>query len=218
MTLSATRIGNLALAELPHQRITDINENSVAAENIREQLPLVLKELMEGGEWGFAIKRASLSPVSNSREDDWAGAFAVPDDFALSLRVIPGASNVAPPYLLPGQRLYRSTNIDLFPISYDLEGGTIWTNERAPVLEYVTNDPDYARMSGSFERVFALTLAGRIALGITSKRDLKNDLLGEAQLLKQRALARDLNNNPSQNTYGTNYIPSVLMGYVEAPE
>lgn len=218
MTLSATRIGNLALAEIPHPRIVDINEDSVAAENIREQLPLVLKELTEGGEWGFAIKRVSLSPIVNTRGDYWQGAFAVPNDLAMPLAIMPGSTGSAPAYLLPGQRLFHDTMIDLFPISYDLEGGTLWTNEAAPVLEYVTNNPDYDRMSGSFERVFALTLAGRIALGITQKRDLKNDLLGEAQLLKQRALARDLNNNPTQNTYGNNYIPAVLMGHVEAPE
>jgi hypothetical protein len=218
MTLSATRIANLALAELPHPRITSIAEDSVAAENVREQLPQVLGELLEGGEWGFAIKRHALTPITNHPNDTWAGAFVVPADLAMPLKVIPATSTNGSAILSVGQRIAYSRDIDLFPVAFDFEGRTIWTNEANPVLEYVVNNPDYNRFTKTFERVLALTLAGRLVLGVTGKRDQKNDLLGEAQLLKQRALARDLNNNPTQNTYGQNYIPSVLMGHVEAPE
>jgi len=216
---SAVAACNLALQELPHRKITSLLDNSLAAETCRDQLPQVLGELMEQGEWGFALKRATLSEITNDRTSSWGYAYATPNDMAMPLRVLPPETPAGESYLLEGQRLATTGWAYPFePVLFDFEGSALWTGQREAVLEYVVTNPDYAKMSKRFIRLLALTLASRLAMPIKQDRQLKQDLLSEAELHRQRTFAGDLNRNPTQNTYGQNFIPSVLAGHFEAPE
>lgn len=216
---SAVAVCNLALDELPHRVITSLEENVLAAEVCRRQLPIVLGEIMESNEWSFALKRLALTAITNDRADQYAYAYQVPDDLAMPLRILPAVADVTAPYLLAGQRLASSAGIvDLDAIGFDFEGSTLWTNEPAARLEYVVNDPVYTAMSKRFLRILALYLAVRICMPIKQDAARKNELHSEYELYRQRTTAADLNRNPTQNTYGENFIPSTLMGHVEAPE
>jgi hypothetical protein len=219
MTLSAVGIGNLALDELPHKNIVSLGDNVLAAAVITRQLPQVLGELLEMGEWPFAIERITLAELpTNDRLDHWGYAYAAPSDLAVPLRIIPVASGVASPYVGVGQRLSSTAFASDLVIPFDFEGLNLWTNEPDAVLEYVTSTPDYARFSRRFERILALHLAARICMPITKDKERKRELLSEAMVFTRQTMAAEMNKNPTQNTYGDNFIPSALVGHLEAPE
>lgn len=216
---SAIEIANLALDEVPHSQITALTDNTLAAEVCRRQLPVVLGEVLEAGEWSFGVRRVALAATTNDREDYWRYAYAHPADLAQPLRIIPATSSSLPAdFLLPGQRLASTGVAGGPPIPFDFEGGLIWTDEPGAVLEYITTSPAYDQMSQRFVRLIALNLAARIATPLTKDPSRKRELLQEAELWGQRALAANLNANSTQSTYGEDFIPAALRGYFEARE
>lgn len=217
MTLSAVGIGNLALDELPHRQIVSLDDNVLAAEVIKRQLPQVLGEIMESGEWNFGVRRLALTEITNDRTGRWGFAYATPNDMAIPLRIAPGPA-VGGDFVGVGQTLATGVSFIGEIVPFDFEGRKLWSNERGLILEYITTSPEYADMSKRFERVLALSLASRIAVPITKDRDLKQKLLQELEIFGQRALASSLNNNATQNTYGDDFVPSSLRGHLEAPE
>lgn len=214
---SAVAISNLALDEIPHPTIVSLEENTRAAEVLRRQLPMVLGEIMESGEWNFGIRRVALAQIANDREGLWRYAYAVPTDLALPLRIT-STRTVGSEFLLPGQTLAADVRLTGDPIRFDFEGLSLWSNEEGAILEYVTATPAWTSMSKRFMRLLSLTLAARIVVPITKDHDRKRALLQEAELFGQRALASSLNANHTQQAYGDDFIPSSLMGYFGAPE
>ena len=205
MTLSAVEICNLALAEIPAKRLVSLEDNTLAAETCREQFSQAVEELMEMGEWGFAVKRATLSAVTNTRDGTWEYQWAAPSDLAFPIRVLPGSDS--------GFTVMQGRSL-----TFDFEGGTFWTQDEAVQLEYISNTPAYAAMTAMFRRGLAAVLASRIVMPITKDANRKQQLLQEAEVWRDRALARNLNANAQQQTYGDNFIPSSLRGYFGAPE
>lgn len=203
MTLSAVEICNLALADVPAKRINSLNDNTVAAEACREQFSQAVEELMEMGDWGFAKKRAVMTAVANDRSGGWAAAYAIPNDMAFPIAILPAE----------GGGIMRGRSRE-----FDFSGATIWTGEGDVVLEYISNTPAFSSMTAMFRRGLATVLASRVVMSITRDPARKRELLQEAEVWRDRALARSLNANAQQQTYGDNFIPTSLMGYFEAPE
>ncbi len=218
MSFSAVELANMACREIPTRQIVSLEDNTQTAQTMKAELPQVLGEIMESGEWNFGVRRETLSAITNTRPSQWAYAFAVPTGAALPLRIIPTPDVAEATFLLPGQRLASSNPSSGPPIPFDFEGPTIWTDEPAPILEFITASPEWGQMSYRFRRVLALTLAARSVVSITQDTERKRTLLQEAELFGQRALASSLNANSTQNTYGEDFIPSSLRGHFEAPE
>lgn len=205
MTLSAVEICNLALADVPAKRIISMEDTTISAEACREQFSQAVEELMEMGEWGFATRRASLVGIPNVRDGFWSQAWAVPNDMAFPIRVLPGVGDAVS--VMPGRSLM-----------FDFEGDTIWTQNEGVQIEYITRTPAFSQMTAMFRRGLATVLASRIVMPITRDRESKARLLQEAEVWRERALARNLNANAQQQTYGENFIPSSLRGHFGAPE
>lgn len=214
---SAVMIGNLALDEIPHRNIVSLDDNVLAADVIKRQLPQVLGEAMESGDWSFGVKRVALSEITNTRSTVWRYAYAVPSDMAMPLK-LSSVSVGDEPYVGPGQTLAAPDRLLGEPVQFDFEARTIWTNERGALLEYITLTPAWTDMSRRFMRVLALILAARIVVPIMKDHDRKRALLQEAELYGQRALANDKNTAGDQNRYGDDFIPSALRGYFTAYE
>lgn len=216
---SAVVIANLALDEIPHRNIVSLNDNVLAADVVKRQLPQVLGEIMEMGDWSFGVERKPLAEIVNTRPEAWKRAYAVPPDVAVPLRLF--VANGAPGSYTPGPGQVLAQPFDgasPTPPSFDFEGQTLWTNLADASLEYITESPAFYRMSRRFMRVLALTLAARCVVPITKDKDRKRELLQEAELFGQRALAGDRNANSTQQTYGDDFIPTALQGYFTAPE
>lgn len=205
MTLSAVEICNLALANVPAKRIVSMNDTTVAAEACLREFSQAVEELMEMGEWGFAVKRAPLVPVVNTRDRPWTNQYVAPNDMAFPIRVLPEA----------GSEVSLMKNRSL---PFDFDGGEFWTFEEGAQIEYITNNPAFSKMTAMFRRGLATVLASRIVMDITKDPARKRELLQEAEVWRDRALARNLNSNAQQQTYGENFIPSSLRGHFGAPE
>jgi hypothetical protein len=216
MTLSVTKLVNLAFLEIPCARITSISDNVFRAEVAREVYPQVIDELMEL-EWSFATRRAALTSVPNDRVGVWGYAFALPEDlgFPLRLRIIRDTTGYVP---LAGQTI-GTYNWRTDPgIMFDTEGDTIWADSPAVELEYVVRTPDFARMTPAFEKAVTFGLAARCSMPIRKDRNEADKLVQMAEVYRDRAYAADLNRNASANTYGNNYVPEVIRQLLEAPE
>ena len=205
MTLSAVEICNLALADVPAKRIVSLEDTSISAEACRREFTQAVEELMEMGEWGFAVKRAPLVAVTNTRNGYWSYQYVAPNDMAFPVRVIPGADS--------DLSVMRGRSLD-----FDFEGASFWAVSEGVDLEYISKTPAYSAMTAMFRRGLATVLASRIVMDITRDAGRKRELLQEAEVWRDRALARNLNTNATQQTYGENFIPSSLRGHFGAPE
>jgi hypothetical protein len=74
----------------------------------------------------------------------------------------------------------------------------------------VTNSPDFSKMTASFEKALVFTLAAKLVMPLTKDRGRRDDLLGQAEVWRERAYAADLNRNARQNRYGDNFIPEAI--------
>lgn len=202
MTLSAVEICNLALSEVPAKRIVSMDDTTVAAEACKREFTQAVEELMEMGEWGFAKRRVILTATVDERPG-WAGAFAAPNDMAFPIRVVPAE----------GGGVMRGRSL-----SFDFADGLIWTQADAAALEYITLTPAFSKMTAMFRRGLATVLASRIVMDITREPGRKRELLQEAEVWRDRALARNLNANATQQVYGENFIPSSLRGHFDGVE
>lgn len=201
MTTSAIEICNLALSEIPAQPINSLNDNTIASEACRLHFTQAVEQLMEMGDWTFGKVTANLALVSSERPG-WQYGYALPNDMAFPISLKPQDSDMVSGTSLP----------------FDFEGDVIWTNHEAVRLEYITRSPDFFRMTAMFKNALACVLASKLVMPIKRDRNAKQALLQEAEIWVGRALARSINANATQNTYGENFIPSALRGYFEAPE
>lgn len=211
MPYTTLQICNMALDEIRAGTISSLVENSEQADACSRHHAAVLGELLERHQWGFARKRAELVPASsNDRQETWAGAFTLPADLALPIKVLRGPESPAGSYVpLAGQTLVGNSAVGAWDggWAYDYAGSTLYTSAPGAVLEYVENDASANVFSALFTRAFVLTLAARIVMPIKDDVRLKQFLMQQAEMETQRSIAADANRRPQ--TYG-DFIPDVV--------
>lgn len=195
-------ICNEALAELPSASIASLDERSVEAQECARSYAPALQTLLEFHSWSFANKRIPLAAIVNDRTTEWSFAYALPDDCATPLKMVPGfGSTVDIAYYGPwGDWERRGFPWDMgLGRFYDVEGSTLYSHIENATLDYVSRDTAVTSMTAMFARALALELASRIAMPIKKSRDLKGDLIKQAEVAKQRAIAADMNRQPQGN-------------------
>lgn len=205
MPLSLLDIYNAALGECPAGTIASVNEKSQSAYECNRVGPQVIGEMVEEFAYDFAITRTALALVNNDRSGEWAYAYAVPDNLASPLRVLP---NIATPAgvvpILAGQSLapvVGATLGDPFRIDYVIADDILYCGVAAAILEYVRTDVDVSKFPRLFVRACALEIAQRIVMPLLKSRERQRELAQAAEVMKQRAMADNLNRKPT-TTYG----------------
>ena len=203
---------NRAVALVPADPISDVDENSLAARECRRFYPDVIANMLQGPhDWSFQNRRVALAVRTNDRENEWLYAYAVPADMATPIRVLPDFNGlgITLPIPLPGQP-YGETWA-LFAASYEMpfiiESGILYTNAENATLEYGINDITGIVLPAMVYRAIATELAGWIALPIKKDRELRQQLLSEAEIHWSRAIADDRNRQPEPPSF---YIPEAL--------
>lgn len=192
MALSRLQLKNMALAELPADRIETENESSLSAETVNEHYQPALQLLLEDHDWDFSIRRVTLAAITNDRAHEWTYAYDLPTDMAAPRKVLPfGASDVAssvPGYSVVGQlRGFESI------VPFIISGGTIYSNREVAILEYVTAAPLEATFPAKFARALATELACRIVMPLKKDSKRKGELIRQAEVDRERAKADDMN-------------------------
>jgi hypothetical protein len=209
MPADSLDICNKALAKIVAKPIADMDENSLEARECRRFYPQVISNMLEGPhEWGFSTQRVTLATVTNDRPDEWLYAYQLPSNCASPIRVLPNFDGlgIAVPVPLPGQPYAEAwaAIIADFQAEYILDGEIIYTNEVNATLEYIVNDITGLRVSQLFIQAVILKLASELAMPVKKDSAREKDLLTQAEIAEQRAIADDRNREPA--SYG-NYIP-----------
>lgn len=209
MALDKLAICNEALAEIPADAISALDEESVEAEWAARRYPPALGYMLEIHDWKFPTKRAALAPITNDRPGEWSYAYALPGDVAAELRIFPEYLNAAPSSipLLAGQFLAPPTTAFLEPFirggayPYLLSGGKLYTTLAQAWLEYIGDSPGEELFSAMFARAFALELASRLVMPIKKDPKRQAELIKMAEVARDRAIADMRNRDPSEGRY-----------------
>lgn len=204
---------NLAVSELPADQIAELGENSLPARECRRHYPQVIAEMLAYGRWSFQNRRVTLAAVTNTRDSEWLYAYAVPADMAQPIRVLPDFDSLglSLPVPLPGEpyaevwALFASS----YALPYIIENGIIYTNAESASLEYGISDITEVDLRPDVVRAITVDLAARLAMPVKKDKDLRKELLSEAELWWQRAMANDANRQPSFYP-DPGYLPEAL--------
>ena len=179
MSISIT-LCNLALGELRAPPIVDIAEESLEARECARFYPQCLHILLERHDWSFTNRRATLAALAvNDRANEWPHAYALPAECATPLRLV-----------APG----RDRMVDFI-----VENRTLYTRLADAVLEYAANDVSDSAMTALFGDALVYALAARLAVPIRDSREIKGQLLQQAEIAFQRAVAEDRNRQPEHD-------------------
>ena len=205
MPLSLLDIYNMALGECPAGTIASVSEKSQSAYEVNRVGPQVIAEMVEEFGYDFAITRATLAQVANDRAGEWSYAYAVPANMASPVRLLPNLSaNLGAVPLLPGQTLapvIGGSFGDPFRISFDIADDVIYCGQAGAMLEYIRTDVDVSKFPRLFVRAAGLEIAARIVMPLLKSRERQRELAQAAEVMKQRAIADNLNRKPT-TTYG----------------
>jgi len=191
MTISLSTC-NLALGELRTAPIVDIAEDTLEARECARYYPQCLRILLERYDWAFANRRASLAELAdNDRAAEWARAYILPADCATSLRLVTADGGTS---------------------DFIVENRTLYTQLGNAVLEYVASDITEGEMSGSFIDALTYALAARLAVPIRDSREIKGQLLQQAEIAFQRAVAEDRNRQPQHDVFSDDTVALVRLG------
>lgn len=188
-------ICNNALAEIAADPISSLDEKSLGARECLRIFPQVFSEMLTWTEWDFVNRRVTLALLTNDRSSEWLYRYGKPADMAEANMVIPGGQEAAGslpsvgPYVFP-----RNDALGRFP--FLIAGGSIYSNVKAAVLEYQTNEVEVGAVDALTSRALELELAARLAMPIKKSRELKTDMIRQAEVARQRAVAESENRNP----------------------
>ena len=105
--------------------------------------------------WNFAIRRASLSQLSESPAFEWLYAHRLPND----------------PYCL------RVLNLHDTEIPFKVEGRSVVSNSETIKIRYIARVEDVSEYSYMFRQAFASLLSSKLAYGVTGSTTKTDKML-----------------------------------------
>lgn len=202
MPRNLVQICNEAISDLPAHPITDINDSAKEARECSRHLPGVVSDLVGYHDFDFVERRIALAAVANTREGEWAYAYAFPNAFVSPVRLVRNYSGSSVPGIVVTPMLYWGAFDASGPtIDYDLADGVLYTNLEEAILEYSTDALEPNKWPPLFAQAVIRTLASRLYRPILGeKADTREWVVKQqtAQRALDEAVADDLNRNPRQ--------------------
>lgn len=212
MALSKLQIWNMALAELPEQRIDSLDDVNLASDFLNDQYQPAIDLLLEGHPYDFANRREALAQVANDRPSEWSYSYRLPRDMARPLHLLPysGAevAGTVPVYSWVG----RNRGLEA-RTPFRMGGGNLYCNIEGAVLEYTSNEVTESEFTAKFARALALELAARVVMPIKKDAKRQGELIRMAEVARERAKADDMNRDREGPR---DFIPEFMlarMGY-----
>lgn len=154
---SVTEICNRALQKLGAKRITSIDENSTAAQELRVAYEPVRDACLMEHRWGFAIERIEIAADEPNPTWGRENSFTLPADCLLVIAPYPEQDNV-----------YRD---------WVIEGRKIISNNSAPIyVRYIKKITDPQQMNILFREALAAKLAFELCEKLTQSNSKKESL------------------------------------------
>lgn len=181
---SVVQLCNMALSHIGSEaRVSSINppDGSVEAGYCATFYDLARTELLEPGNWAFALKRTALAEVTNP-STVWAYAYAKPSNCLRALRILRPSIAAA---VLTRNLAFEPHTDDRGGAAFDIEGDVILTNEPDAVLLYVQDVTDSTKFPASFTSALSYLLASYLAGPIIKG----NEGVRVGDAMRQRAMA-----------------------------
>jgi len=173
MATTLVDICNLALSNIgADATITALDGSDTSAEAgyCVRFLPIARREMIELGDWEFAVTRATLAASSSNASLIWSYSYVVPSDCINALRVLrPTATTNGISYtdpfgtLLPMVPSYYIATDESNGATFELEGTTLYTNEADAILKYSKDITDPTLYPNSFVTALAYLMASYLA-------------------------------------------------------
>lgn len=186
---------NNALAEIAADPINSIDEDSLSARECKRLWDTVISEFLTWAEWDYTTKRETLAVMTNDRLGEWLYRYAKPSDLSDAIKVIPAFSTqlVGLPQVGP----FTAPMLDaLGAFPFEISEDAIYTNVTNAVLQYHSTEVSIGKIRPLEARAIELELASRLAMPIKKSRELKGDLIKQAEVARQRAVAECQNRAP----------------------
>ncbi|KEZ00493.1 hypothetical protein AI27_02015 [Sphingomonas sp. BHC-A] len=211
----ASQIGicNEALSEIAADPINSIEEASTSAFYCRMHYASVLEEVLSWTDWDWALRRVTLALRTNDRPGEWLYRYGKPADMAEAVRVLPTVTEQVTSLPVVGPYPFPAWDA-LGKLPFITADGSIYTNVVDAILEYQVNAVDPAVIDRFAARAAALELATRLAMPIKKSRELKGDLIKQAEVAKQRAIAESENRSPRIETDYVSTVEYARMGFM----
>jgi hypothetical protein len=194
MAVSIT-ICNLALGDLRANPIAEVSEETVEARECRRYYQHCLDVLLDDYAWTFCKRVASLAQLAdNERSSEYAYAYQLPSDCGQALRLLPSGTT-ASDYSAWGWPYAQIPQASWWQ-AFIVENGVLYSNVQDAVLEYGSNAADEADFPPLFREALRKLLASNLAVPLRDDQNLKRQLMQEAEIARQSALAGDMNRAP----------------------
>jgi len=167
MATTQTSICNQALDLIGEQPITAISDDKPRANALNREYEPVLREVLGSSPWTFARKRVELTQNVTPPIFGWKYQYTLPGDFIHTVR-------------LNGVEVWENSD------EFEIEGGSLLTNEASCQLQYVFYQTDTSKFSALFTGAFATLLAARCSAAI------RQDGAALGQALEERYFRRYL--------------------------
>jgi len=166
-------------------------------------------EMLEPGNWAFALKRQLLAQVTNT-SNAWAYAYTKPADCQRALRIL--RPSVAVTVFTQDRIAYPHTD-DRDSAPFDVEGEVLYSNEPDAVLVYTRDVTDTTKFPASFVSALSYLLAAYVAGPIIKGNE--GVRVGDAMRQRAQALA-DLSATSSANASSADNVPQPTLLAVRA--
>lgn len=212
-------IWNQAIDLIKAKRVDSPDENSLEARTCRLHYPQAVSAMLEGPhDWSFQNRRVALAVLANERTSEWLYAYALPADMGSPIRLIPDleAAGLGYPVPLPGEPYAETWALPngAYDTPYLIENGVLYSNTENATLEYGINDIEEADLTAKVADALITDLASRIVVPVKGDRKLRRELMEEADLLWQRAMADDQNRNPRMSGQYVSEAEAARAGYL----
>lgn len=180
---SDVQLCNAALSHIGSEaRVSSISppDGSVEAGHCAAFYDLARTELLEPGNWNFALKRIALAQTTNL-SDAWAYAYVKPSDCQRALRVL--RPNVTVTVFTQDTAAAHTDDRD--SAAFDIEGDVLYSNEPNAALVYVRDVTDTNKFTASFNTAFGYLLASYLAGPILKG----NEGVRVGDAMRQRAMS-----------------------------
>jgi hypothetical protein len=196
--MASIAVCNIALSEVRANPIVTMEGGSPEADACALHYNDCFETLIESHEWGFAKKRVALALLAvNDRSQEWLYAYEAPADVAVMGGVV--YPSTTPPVGVYYPWPYNYPRPPFYLSDFVFDGTTIYTNVENAVLEYSSTAASEGLWPAMFRRALALELASRLAITLLDDRAKKGDLIQQAEIARQRAVADDFNRFPRRD-------------------
>lgn len=185
-------ICNSALVKLGAEPINALSDNTKQARLCNSRYPFILKAVLRTAPWGFAVKRASLTPAVVTLEFGDEAAFQLPADCVKVWKLNDGR------------------------VKYKIEGRHLLSDEidEAEIF-YVSSAISPTEMDFVFMEAVACTLAADLAYSLTQSQSLMQGLLSMAEWWMTQARSYNSQEQTPDSFKFDSFLDSRLTGEIE---